>query len=52
MTPDTSALFLLSSDEVTDQVRATFKRTGLRAKLIHTDLTDDQEAAIHEMFGD
>jgi uncharacterized membrane protein len=52
VTPGTSALFLLSSDEVTDQVRATFQRTGLRAKLIHTDLTDDQEAAIHEMFGD
>lgn len=42
---------MLSSDEVTDQVRAPFKRTGLRARLIHTDLTDDQEAAIHEMFG-
>jgi hypothetical protein len=33
-------------------VRETFRKTRLRAKLIHTDLTDDQETAIHEMFGD
>ena len=51
ITPGTSALFLMSSDAVLDKVRETFRRTGLRAKLIHTDLTDDQEAAIHELFG-
>ena len=51
VTPGTSALFLLSSDEVTDKVRETFQKTRLRAKLIHINLSDDQEAAIHELFG-
>ncbi|WP_328997456.1 DUF1269 domain-containing protein [Kribbella sp. NBC_00709] len=52
VTPGTSALFLLSSEEETDKVRETFRKTGLRAKLIHINLSDDQESAIHEMFDD
>ena len=52
VTPGTSALFLLSSEEVMDKVRETFRMTGLRAELIHLKLSDDQETAIHEMFGD
>lgn len=52
VTPGTSALFLLSSDEVTDQVRDTFRATGLRAQLIQSNLSDEQESAIHELFAD
>ncbi|HEY3562451.1 MAG TPA: DUF1269 domain-containing protein [Kribbella sp.] len=52
VTPGTSALFLLSSDEETDKVRATFRATGLRAQLIQSNLSDEQEAAIHELFAD
>ncbi|MGZ0148079.1 DUF1269 domain-containing protein [Kribbella sp. WER1] len=52
VTPGTSALFLLSSDEMTEKVRETFRATGLRARLIRSNLSDEQEAAIHELFAD
>ncbi len=52
VTPGTSALFLLSSDEETEKVRDTFRATGLRAQLIQSNLSDEQEAAIHELFAD
>ncbi|HEY4569383.1 MAG TPA: DUF1269 domain-containing protein [Kribbella sp.] len=52
VTPGTSALFLVSSDAVPDKVRETFRATGLRAQLIQSNLSDEQEAAIHELFAD
>ncbi|WP_427884740.1 DUF1269 domain-containing protein [Kribbella sp. GL6] len=52
VTPGTSALFLLSSDEATEKIRATFRATGLRARLIRSNLSDEQEEAIHELFAD
>ncbi|MFF0269603.1 DUF1269 domain-containing protein [Kribbella sp. NPDC004536] len=52
VTPGTSALFLLSSEEDTEKIRNTFRATGLRAQLIESNLSDDQEAAIHELFAD
>ena len=51
VTPGTSALFLLTSDAVHDEIRATFAATGLRKpQLIESNLSDDQEAALREMF--
>ncbi|GAA1116986.1 DUF1269 domain-containing protein [Kribbella jejuensis] len=52
VTPGTSALFLLSSDEDTEKIRDTFRATGLRARLIQSNLSAEQEAAIHELFAD
>src|SRR5262245_21616519 len=48
--PGTSALFLLSSDAVQDKVKAAFDRTGLKAQLIESNLSNEQEAALREMF--
>lgn len=51
VTPGTSALFLMSSDAVTDKIQATFQATGLRRpELIQSNLSDAQEAALREMF--
>lgn len=46
--PGTSALFLMSSDAVIDKVKDAF--TGTEAELIHTNLSNDQEAALREAF--
>lgn len=50
VTPGTSALFLLSSDAVTDKVHDAFK--GTSAELISTNLSDEQERALREAFSD
>jgi len=51
ITPGTSALFLMSSDVVQDKVRDTFQATGLqKPQLIQSNLSDEQEAALREMF--
>ncbi len=53
VTPGTSALFLLSSDADVDKVRAAFRSTGLRMpQLIRSNLTDEQEAELREVFKD
>jgi uncharacterized membrane protein len=46
--PGTSALFLLTSDAVQDRVRDAFKDTS--PQLIASNLTDDQEAKLREVF--
>lgn len=46
--PGTSALFLMSSDAVIDKVKDAF--AGVDAELIHTNLSNDQEAALREAF--
>ena len=51
VTPGTSALFLLSSDAVLDKVRAAFV-DGPHAELIHTDLSDEDAAALRAAFAD
>lgn len=51
VTPGTSALFLLSADAVTDKVHEAFK-DGPEAELIHTNLSNEQEAALREAFAD
>jgi uncharacterized membrane protein len=50
ITPGTSALFLMSSDAMTDQVKTTLDLTGIRPHLIESNLSAEQEAALREMF--
>jgi uncharacterized membrane protein len=50
VTPGTSALFLLTSDAVQDQVRDAF--AGQQAQLISTNLSNEQEAALRQAFAD
>jgi uncharacterized membrane protein len=50
VTPGTSALFVLSSDEVEDRVLPTFERAG--AELIKTNLSAEQEAQLREAFAE
>jgi len=51
VTPGTSALFVLSSDAVIDKVRDAFAADE-KAELIFTNLDNDQEAALREVFAD
>jgi len=51
VTPGTSALFLLSSDAVTDKVSAAFD-DGPTGELIHTNLSNEQEAKLREAFAE
>lgn len=50
VTPGTSALFVMSSDAVLDKVKEAF--AGQNPQLIFTNLSEAQEAAIREVFGD
>ena len=50
VTPGTSALFVLSTDEVGDRVLPTFERAG--AELIKTNLSAEQEAQLREAFAE
>jgi uncharacterized membrane protein len=50
VTPGTSALFVLTSNVVADKVLDEFKSTG--ASLISTNLSDEQEARLREVFAE
>jgi uncharacterized membrane protein len=50
VTPGTSALFVMSSDAVMDKVREAF--TGQQPELIFTNLSDEQEQAIRDVFAE
>lgn len=50
VTPGTSALFVLSSDAVLDKVQDAFADD--RPELVFTNLSDDQERALKEAFGE
>jgi uncharacterized membrane protein len=50
VTPGTSALFVMSSNAVTDKVLDQFKATG--ASLISTNLSNEQEARLREAFAE
>jgi len=50
VTPGTSALFLLSADAVMDRVKEAF--SGVKAELIHTNLSNEDEAKLREAFGE
>lgn len=49
VTPGTSALFVLSSDAVVDKVRDGFAGRD-KPELIYTNLDDEQEAALRQVF--
>jgi len=49
ITPGTSALFLMSSDAVLDKVKDAF--AGQSSELIRTNLSDEQETKLREVFG-
>jgi uncharacterized membrane protein len=48
ITPGTSALFVLTSDAVLDRVVAEFR--GSSGEIIHTNLSQEQEAKLHAAF--
>ena len=48
VTPGTSALFLMTSDAITDKVKGAFE--GSHAELLHTNLSNEQEAKLREVF--
>ncbi len=48
ITPGTSALFVLTSDAVLDRVAAEFH--GSTGEIIHTNLSQEEEARLHEAF--
>ena len=48
VTPGTSALFLMSSDAVIDKVKYAWE--GTHAELVHTNLSNDEEAKLREVF--
>jgi uncharacterized membrane protein len=50
VTPGTSALFLMSSGAVMDKVGEAFR--GQQAELVSTNLSDDQERALREVFAE
>lgn len=50
VTPGTSALFLLTSDAVQDRIKSEF--SGIRAELIASNLSADQEAKLREVFAE
>jgi uncharacterized membrane protein len=50
VSPGTSALFVMSKDAVVDRVRDAF--TGSRPELIFTNLSDEQETALREVFAE
>lgn len=50
VTPGTSALFALTTDAVLDKVKPAM--AGLRAELIHTNLSDEQEKALRDAFSE
>ncbi len=52
VTPGTSALFLLTSNAVTDRVVAAIQEQGLKPELISSNLTAEQEAKLREAFSE
>jgi uncharacterized membrane protein len=50
ITPGTSALFLMSSDAMTDEVKDVLGKAGVRPRLIESNLSAEQEAALRELF--
>jgi uncharacterized membrane protein len=51
ITPGTSALFVLSSDTVVDKVHAAFAEHA-PAELLFTNLSDEQESALRDVFAE
>ena len=51
VTEGTSAVFLMTSDAVTDKVTDAIKDSGLEFELFYTNLSKEQEAQVREDFG-
>ncbi len=51
VTEGTSAVFLMTSDAVTDKVTDAIKNSGLKFELFYTNLSKEQEAQVREDFG-
>ncbi|MCT2589342.1 DUF1269 domain-containing protein [Streptomyces sp. N2-109] len=49
VTPGTSALFLLTREEVTDRIREALPQTG-NAELVHSNLDAESEARLRKIF--
>lgn len=52
VTEGTSAVFLMTSDAVTDKVTDAVKNSGLKFELFYTNLSNDQEAQLRQDFGE
>jgi uncharacterized membrane protein len=53
VTPGTSALFLMTSGAVTDKIKAELEPIMKgHAELVHTNLSNEQEAKLQEVFAD
>jgi uncharacterized membrane protein len=52
VTPGTSALFLMSDNAVIDKVKDSFTETHGHVQLIHTNLSDEQEAKLRDAFAE
>jgi uncharacterized membrane protein len=50
ITPNTSALFVMTSDAVLDKVQDAFKGQEEAPQLIHTNLSQEQEDKLREVF--
>jgi len=50
VTEGTSAVFLMTSDAVTDKVTDAVKNSGLKFELFYTNLSNEQEAQLREDF--
>ncbi|HEX6739886.1 MAG TPA: DUF1269 domain-containing protein, partial [Vicinamibacteria bacterium] len=50
VTPGTSALFLLSTAGVTDRVAEELRQRGIQGELIASNLSQEQEAKLKEVF--
>jgi uncharacterized membrane protein len=48
--PGTSALIVMTSDAVMDRVK--YADAGTNATLIHTNLSNEQEATLRQVFGE
>jgi len=51
VTEGTSALFLMTSDAVKDNVTDAVKKSGLKFEIFYTNLSDEQEQQLKEDFG-
>ena len=52
VTPGTSAIFLLTSNAVTERVQDAIKQQGLKPELIASNLSSEQEAKLAEAFAE
>ncbi len=52
VTPGTSALFLMTDGAVLDKIAEAFHGASSHVELVHTNLSDEQEAKLREVFAE